>query len=255
MKRIYYFGVAYHCGICGASTRLRHTYSFDHAILRDLDVIGGEYVENDDCPICFANARIRLVYKYIKGIGAKLEGMRVLHVAPERALYTQLFSHVRCSYTPIDFEPTRYNYIPGITFGDISKLTFGDDSFDLILCNHVLEHVPEDVVAMRELYRVLAPGGRAILQVPLSNKLEHTVEDPHITDPAEMERRFGQFDHVRIYGPDYFDRLRSAGFTVELIPSAALATPEEIAAGVVNGREELTVAHKAAQANASASSC
>ena len=245
IKRVYYFGFKYHCEICGANTRFRHTYSFDHAILRELDVVGGEYVENDDCPICFANARIRLVYKYITKMGTGLRGHRVLHVATERALYSKLFSNKECEYTPIDFAPDRYNYIPGVQFGDISNLQFDDGSFDLILCNHVLEHVPEDAAAMRELYRVLAPGGRAVLQVPLSYNLTHTVEDPYITDPTEMERRFGQFDHVRIYGRDYFDRLRSAGFVVEQIPSAELATPAEMAAGVVNGRENLTVAHKA----------
>jgi len=100
---------------------------------------------------------------------------------------------------------------------NVLNIPFEDDYFDLIICNHLLEHVPEDISAMKELYRVLKKPGKAILQVPISKKLDITYEDFSITDPKQREASFGQFDHVRIYGQDYKDRLESAGFKVERI--------------------------------------
>jgi ubiquinone/menaquinone biosynthesis C-methylase UbiE len=99
---------------------------------------------------------------------------------------------------------------------DIAKFKYEDNSFDVIICCHVLEHVPDDRKAMSELYRVLKPGGWAILQVPISLSLEKTYEDPTVATPKERERAFGQCDHFRIYGRDYIDRLESAGFSVDV---------------------------------------
>ena len=99
---------------------------------------------------------------------------------------------------------------------DIHQIPFEDDYFDVALCNHVLEHVTDDLKAMREIYRVLKPGGWAIMQVPFFHPVpEKTFEDKHITDPKEREKIFGQDDHVRKFGNDYADRLRSAGFKVK----------------------------------------
>lgn len=99
---------------------------------------------------------------------------------------------------------------------DICALPFEDNTYDFILCNHVLEHIPNDLKAMEELYRVLKPGGTAILQVPLEEDRENTFEDDSITDQQERTRIFGQYDHVRIYGQDYYKRLQEVGF--EAIP-------------------------------------
>ena len=89
------------------------------------------------------------------------------------------------------------------------------ESFDIIFCNHVLEHIEDDAKAISELYRVMKPGGWGILQVPMKNSLEQTYEDFTIKDPKERQKHFGQYDHVRWYGMDYFDRLRKAGFETE----------------------------------------
>jgi ubiquinone/menaquinone biosynthesis C-methylase UbiE len=98
---------------------------------------------------------------------------------------------------------------------DIHKIPFEDNTFDAAMCNHVLEHVKNDILAMKEIFRVLKPDGWAILQVPFMGKnLKRTFEDPSITSPKEREKVFGQRDHVRIYGEDYPERLRSAGFEV-----------------------------------------
>jgi len=111
---------------------------------------------------------------------------------------------------------------------DITAIQYKDDWFDVIICNHVLEHIPNDRQAMSEIYRVLKPGGWSILQVPISLSLEATYEDPAIRTPEERERFFGQNDHVRIYAADYKRRLESAGFVVEVCNSRNTLSASEI---------------------------
>ena len=113
-------------------------------------------------------------------------------------------------YTGADIDPDGYGPHGDVVYCDIADVKFPDNTFDLIVCNHVLEHVPRDDLAISELYRVLKPGGVAILQVPISVKLNKTIEEPSMMDPRERERRFGQFDQVRIYGSDYPQRLAAA---------------------------------------------
>lgn len=109
---------------------------------------------------------------------------------------------------------------------DITAIPQPDASFDVIYCSHVLEHVYEDRKAMSEFYRVLKPGGWAVLNVPITDEV--TFEDPSVTDPAERLRVFGQKDHVRRYGPDYVDRLREAGFQVETVYPRDLFSIDEL---------------------------
>jgi SAM-dependent methyltransferase len=142
--------------------------------------------------------------------------MRVLHVAPERGIAEWLTRRSVVEYLAGDLTPERYDFVPAVRV-DVARLQFADAQFDLLICNHVLEHVPDDRLAMRELFRVLRPGGQAILQVPISDALTLTREDPAVTEPHERERMFGQADHVRIYGRDYSDRLSAAGFVVEVV--------------------------------------
>lgn len=111
---------------------------------------------------------------------------------------------------------------------DITDLTFPDDSFDCILCYHVLEHIPDDSAAMRELRRVLKPNGWAILQSPVYRNRATTYEDSCIVHPVDRERAFGQSDHVRIYGADYFQRLEDAGFRVRMDPFVRTLDPVSI---------------------------
>jgi len=139
-----------------------------------------------------------------------VSGMRVLHVAPERSIAHHFKADPTIDYVTGDFEQ-RF----ATERVDVTDLQFGDKSFDAVLCNHVLEHVPDDRRAMREINRVLKPDGWAILLIPTLLR-ETTFEDPSITSPEERKRVFGQSDHVRIYGRDYVNRLSESGFDVEV---------------------------------------
>lgn len=136
--------------------------------------------------------------------------LKVLHIAPEQEFLRRFKKMKNLQYISADL----YSPIVDVK-ADILNLPFEDESFDVIFCNHVLEHIVDDSKAMAELYRVMKKGGWGIFQVPLKNSLEKTYEDFSITNPAERQKHFGQYDHVRWYGIDYFERLKKVGFRVE----------------------------------------
>jgi SAM-dependent methyltransferase len=142
---------------------------------------------------------------------------RLLHVAPEPILARLLRSRLGVNYVSADLAQ------PATVRLDLSGLPFRAAVFGAVVCNHVLEHVPDDRAAIRELRRILLPSGWAILESPVDPHRAKTYEDPSIVDPTSRERVFGQFDHVRVYGRDYPNRLRDAGFEVESIPCTTLA--------------------------------
>ena len=157
--------------------------------------------------------RHRLFWLYLQNETSFFtENLKVLHFAPEQAFYKR-FRKLK----NLDYITTDLNSPIADVKADICDLPFTDDEFDFIICNHVLEHIPDDTKAMQELYRILKPGGTAILQVPYQADLENTFEDNSITDSKERARIFGQYDHVRIYGMDYFEKLRSIGFEVDAV--------------------------------------
>lgn len=167
--------------------------------------------ENALCPNCQSLERHRLMWLYLRDrTDFFTPGKHVLHIAPE-ACFIQRFEKLHGDhYITADIESP----LAKVKM-DIHQIPFADNTFDVILCNHVLEHVNDDLLAMRELCRVLKPGGFAILQVPFYFPLpDHTFTDLTITNPRERERLFGQSDHVRRFGKDYADRLRASGFRV-----------------------------------------
>ena len=168
--------------------------------------------QNALCPGTLSLERHRLLWLYLdRKTNFLTDAIRVLHVAPEQVFYRKFKSFSHWDYTTTDLHSPLAD-----VKADICALPFEDNTYDFILCNHVLEHIPNDLKAMEELYRVLKPGGTAILQVPLEEDRENTFEDDSITDQQERTRIFGQYDHVRIYGQDYYKRLQEVGF--EAIP-------------------------------------
>ncbi|GAA0873223.1 class I SAM-dependent methyltransferase [Gangjinia marincola] len=175
-------------------------------------------------PSTLSLERHRLLWLYLKNhTNFFSEPQKVLHFAPEQAFYRRFKNLIHLDYTTTDLNSPLAD-----VKADICDLPFDDNSYDTIFCNHVLEHIPNDKKAMQELYRVLKPGGMAILQVPQDLNREKTFEDDSITDRAERSRIFGQYDHVRIYGKDYFDTLRSIGFTVEEVNLSVSLTAEKV---------------------------
>lgn len=188
---------------------------------------GLEVRKNSRCPKCDSLERHRLYYLYLKENLPTDRTVKTLHFAPEKIL-TGLFKSLgNIDYLSADLNPSK-----AMIKQDITNITFPDNTFDFIFCSHVLEHVPDDHKAMKELHRVLKPNGFAILQVPIKSnfngrEIVKTYEDFSITDPKEREKAFGQHDHVRVYGRDFKERLEKAGFTVRLDKYVEQVGPEK----------------------------
>ena len=135
--------------------------------------------------------------------------LKVLHFAPEQEFYKRFKKQTNIEYTTTDLLSPLAD-----VKADICNLPFEDNAYDIIFCNHVLEHIPDDTKAMQELFRVLKPGGMGIFQIPQDLSRASTFTDDTIVDQKERAKIFGQYDHVRVYGRDYFDKLRSIGFKV-----------------------------------------
>lgn len=163
------------------------------------------------CPDCLALERHRLMWLYLKQKTNFFEpNQEVLHIAPEICFIKKFEEIHGDQYITADLESP----LAKVKM-DIHEMPFEDNQFDVAFCNHVMEHVADDIQSMKEIYRVLKPGGWAIIQIPIFHPVpDVTFEDDTVTDSKERDRLFGQDDHVRLYGKDYPDRLRQAGFTV-----------------------------------------
>ncbi|BCW98666.1 MAG: type 11 methyltransferase [Armatimonadota bacterium] len=194
-----YRGSAYACPCC-------------HYQARQFWPSGVNQKPNTLCPSCGSLERHRLLWLFFQRHPELLRrSQRILHVAPERQIEQLLRSIPEVKYLSAGLESP-----PAEVCMDLTNTGMQDKSFDGIVCCHVLEHIPNDGAALRELYRILAPGGWAILQVPVDYARQTTYEDPNIISPGDRLREFGQEDHVRVYGRDYEDRLRNAGFRVDV---------------------------------------
>jgi SAM-dependent methyltransferase len=227
-KKIYreykqYKGEGFVCNICGTSYRKfapDYPKEQNKAAIEKYKMIAG-YGENVFCPSCMSRARERLVVAMLAEVD--LFGKKVLHFSPEKNVLAWI-QHQTQPVT-VDLFPEFYEYLDkNIQKADATQLSFADDSFDLVIGNHIMEHIPDDRKAMKEIYRVLKPGGQAILQVPFSTDITTTIEEPGINDPKRQSALFGQQDHVRIYQlEDYLDRLRKTGFKVDYLPYELLS--------------------------------
>jgi len=173
-------------------------------------------------PSTLSLERHRLLWLYLKNETDFFSApKKVLHFAPEQAFYKRFRNQKNLDYTTTDLNSPLAD-----VKADICNLPFKDEEFDVIFCNHVLEHIPDDTKAMQELYRILKKGGMGIFQIPQDLSREKTFEDNSIIDRKERAKIFGQYDHVRIYGRDYFDKLRSVGFRVVEEDYTKKITPE-----------------------------
>tara|TARA_R110000782_G_scaffold78276_8_gene155529 strand:- start:192329 stop:193078 length:750 start_codon:yes stop_codon:yes gene_type:complete len=166
------------------------------------------------CPACGASPRERLVNHLIdSGALALPRGGAILHMAPNEASLVTRFRDAAQDYAPADIDPARYR-VEGVQRVDLMDIG-ATGRFDLFYASHVMEHVPDDAHVLRNIFAALKPGGEAWLIVPLWDK--PTEDGAPGMSGAERERRFGQWDHVRQYGPDFADRICAAGFTVDVL--------------------------------------
>lgn len=195
-----YLGKSVTCNCCEGRFRRFRSWSDERNVLWPM------------CPRCGSLGRQRADWLFLTSRTDLLEGSkRVLHVAPEECFARSLELLPNIAYLSADYDSAL-----AMERMDITNIDYPDESFDVVLCNHVLVYVAADMQAMREIFRVLRSGGWALLQVPIDLSRDTTFEDPSVTDPRERHRVFGQYDHVRIYGRDYLQRLEEAGFEVSV---------------------------------------
>ncbi|NNM06468.1 MAG: methyltransferase domain-containing protein [Gemmatimonadetes bacterium] len=202
------------CMFCGKSYRRFLHQGVRADVFKKHRVSGAGFKKNVRCPNCGSNQRTRLLHLFFEFRTEIYEkDVRVLHISPKRPIARELRRHQNIDHVCGALFPERFAEFRAVRL-DVTDIEFADGEFDVVICNHVLEHVREDETAMKEIYRVLTPGGFAVLQVPLALDLAETLEDPKVVEKRERIHAYGQKDHLRLYGLDYFDRLRNAGFRV-----------------------------------------
>ncbi len=229
------------CPICRWRFHRMRPAGFDYPVLKENQVVGASYHEDEVCPHCMSNSRERLLYLYLMSKGDFFsKPKRLLHIAPEPNLQKLMRAVSNLKYFSADlYEPHVMARI------DVTRMPFPDESFDVVLCNHVLEHVPNDARAMRELHRILRQSGWAILQVPIALALKHTLEDENATTEQRRIELFGQRDHVRLYcQDDYVQRLRRSGFEVVIEHFANSLTTADVHRYALNPLEVIFVGLK-----------
>lgn len=193
-------------------------------------------------PSTLSLERHRLMWLFLKNetsFFTSSKKIKTLHIAPEQCFLKIFKKQKNLDYITSDLESP----IADVK-ADICNLPFKDDSFDVVFCNHVLEHIPDDKKAMQELFRVLKKGGFGVFQIPQDMSRENTFEDVSITDKEERTKIFGQYDHVRVYGRDYFNKLRSVGFKVDEVDYTQRITPKELDRFCLMKNEILPVCYK-----------
>lgn len=225
-----------HCVVCDSRVwrflPYRRGSSSLPPLMISLDVIGSD-VDNYACPKCASHDRERHLFYFMNtlGIFERMQDSSVLHFAPELHLANRIVASGPANYLQGDLYPDS----PAVQKLDLLSLPFDDDSFDFVIANHVLEHVSDDRGALREIFRVLTPGGLAILQTPFSGQLEKTWEDPGIESEQARLQAYGQEDHVRLYAKDIFQRFTEFGLI------SRVAGHTSVLAGVDARKEGLNV--------------
>jgi len=203
--KVRHFGLRRYCPVCASW-------------LRSFEPFGLGPRPDALCPVCGSLERHRLVWVFFNCRTNLFDGSgkKMLHIAPEKEIEAKLRKTRGLDYLTADLKDRH-----AMVRMDITNIDYPNDLFDVIYCSHVLEHVGDDQKAMREVRRVLKADGWAVFVVPI--KVEKTIEDASVTDPAERERLFGQYDHVRRYGRDFVNRLEDGGFRVTTFSSADIA--------------------------------
>lgn len=227
---LFYKGNNFECPVCGKTSRKFLSYGSNVS-----------HRENVLCPHDLTLERHRLMWLYLRDESNffTADKLSVLHIAPEQCFHKRFKQQANLDYLTADL----VSPIADMHF-DLHQIPLEDNRFDVVFCNHVMEHVDDPLQCMRELYRVMKPGGWAIMQVPQDMNREVTYEDPSITSPEDREKHFWQKDHVRLFGRDYPQWLEKAGFTVEIAFEKHRIPDELIERYRISKGELLYIAHK-----------
>lgn len=251
-RQLLYAGPGRRCVLCGSRVRRFVDHGGGLDVLDERKVVGGMRRTADKCPACHGADRMRAILVYLKSVGVGERPLRVLHVAPDYGLYKWLTRQPFVSYTACDLDADRYRHIEQFREVDLTDIPLDDATYDIVICSHVLEHIPDDRKALGELWRILAPGGKLLVMVPEALDGRPSDEDPSVTTNEGRERRFGQWDHVRLYARQELpERLATPGF--EVVPFDAFAeAPDEAEALGLNPLEYVWVCTKPAEATTAA---
>lgn len=208
-KKLLYGGNRHICQICGHKAKKFKSF-------------GKPKRKNAQCPFCNSLERTRFLWYALNKNRKFTKNCNILHFAPNVALGQLLLNCNKEKYISADINPKNYPLFLKTEKQDITSLTYSNDTFDIIICSHVLEHVVEDAVAIQEISRVLKENGIAYIMVPIDYSKINTYEDNSITSPYERKIAFGQEDHVRWYGLDFKSKLTKEGFNVEIIETRSI---------------------------------
>lgn len=241
IKSYIHRGQNHHCAICNNNIKEFRYIGRNSPVNKEKKIIGAG-VRKAGCPVCGSRDRDRLLFDYLVNefrLFEKPKNLKILHIAPELLISKAIRKNGFKNYICGDLFTEGYKYPKYVQEMNVLNIPYDKDYFDLVLCNHVLEHVPDDDQAFSEIYRVLKPNAQAIIQVPISETLQTTFEDESLNTPDLREKYFGQRDHVRIYGQDFWEKLNKAGFNVE----KKFCLKDSINKGI-NSKEPITIAHK-----------
>jgi len=247
IQSMFFSGKDFECPFCRRQYRKLLPGGENLHFYKENKIIGGGRRYNMLCPRCHSTDRDRLIYYYLTTNSLLTKpNLSLLHIAPEPSLKKYLKSFSNITYTSGDKFEKGYNgfYYDKDTLSlDLTSLSFSDNSFDVIICNHVLEHIVNEKQALNEIYRVLKPGGWAIIQVPIASELVQTVENNADSDEKRI-LKYGQRDHVRLYGLDFLSRLKNHGFTVKYWSPASQYNQNQINRYAINALEKVFIASK-----------
>jgi len=206
------------------------------------DVVGSD-VDNYECPVCHNHDRVRHLFMYFNALNLwkKMPGKRILHIAPEDAISAKIIENHPAQYVRGDIDPSGSDIIKI----DVSFIEYGDGHFDMVICNHVLEHVHDYLKAFTEIYRVLKPGGFAILQTPLARGIDSHYVDSSINSNALRSKFYGATTHLRLFSEyQFFQELSGAGLNLDVIHHSELFTDMDAQVFEVNKKEDLIMVNK-----------
>ncbi len=225
---VFYIGNKVECPVCGKHYRKFLPYGYVHSR------------ENALCQNCLALERHRLMWLYLKQeTNFFSEPAKLLHVAPEHCFIKRFEALPNIDYITADLESPWAKVKM-----DVQNIPFEENTFDIVFCNHIMEHVDSDLQALSELYRVMKPNAWGIILSPINPARKVTYEDPSIVDPLEREKHFGQKDHLREYGLDYAERLSKCGFQVEENHFSAKLPPNLARRYALQPNEKLYIVRK-----------